>query len=98
MITVRFHRLAAAELRKARTWYADRNVDVAKRFLLAVDAAVRRIENDPKAHPVELQEIRWVRVSRFPYRLIFECPAEDRVLIIAVAHTSRRSRYWRRRK
>ncbi len=98
MITVSFHRLAAEELRKAHAWYATRDSGVADRFQKAVDDAVTRICQDPDAQPALLKHFRWVRVRRFPYRLIFERADEDRILILAVAHTSRRSRYWRGRK
>ncbi len=98
MIAVSFHRLAAEELRKAHKWYASRDPGVATRFQEAVDHAVTRICNDPDAQPVILKHFRGVRVRRFPYRLIFEQADAHRVLIIAVAHTSRRPHYWRRRK
>ena len=98
MITVSFHRLAAEELRRAYAWYATRDPGVADRFQQAVEDAVTRIYDDAEGQPVALEYFRWVRVRRFPYRLIFEQADENRVLIIAVAHISRRSRYWRRRK
>ena len=98
MIAASFHRLAAEEMRKAHAWYAARDLGVADQFQQAVDDAVTRICNDPDAQPVALKQFRWARVRRFPYRLVFERTDENRVLIIAVAHTSRRPQYWRRRK
>jgi toxin ParE1/3/4 len=98
MMTPSFHRLAAKELRAARAWYASRDPDVAMRFMQSVHAATVRLCDAPEDHPVELKQIRWVKVRRFPYRLIFETAGPDRVLILAVAHSSRRSRYWRRRQ
>lgn len=98
MTTVRFHRLAAEELRRAHAWYAARDSGVSIQFQEAVDDAITRIRDDPKAQPVALKHFRWVRVRRFPYRLIFEQADADRILIIAVAHTSRRPQYWRQRK
>jgi plasmid stabilization system protein ParE len=92
MTTLNFHRLAAEELRKAHAWYAARNSGVADRFQQAVDDAVTRICGDPEAQPVAFKHFQWVRVRRFPYRLIFEQADEGRVLILAVAHTSRHSR------
>ena len=98
MTTASFHRLAAGELRRAHAWYATRDPGVAARFQQAVDDAVTRICDDPEGQAVVLKHFRWVRVRRFPYRLIFEQADENRILIIAVAHTSRRPRYWRGRK
>jgi plasmid stabilization system protein ParE len=53
MIAIRFHRLAAKELRAAYGWYAARNLDAANRFLIAVDRAVLRVRQDPDSFPTE---------------------------------------------
>jgi toxin ParE1/3/4 len=97
MIELKFHRLAAKEFREAIRWYAERSSTASARFELAVDDALLRIRRDPGALPIERPHFRSVRVKRFPFRLIFEHD-EQRALILAVAHTSRRSGYWRRRK
>lgn len=93
-----FHRLAAREMRDAREWYADRNPDVATRFVEAADEAVARILDNPLSHPIERKHYRFVRLRTFPYRLIFEQPDDESILVIAVAHSSRRPSYWRDRK
>jgi len=97
MTRVSFHRLAANELTLAFDWYAQRNRSVAERFQLAIDATVERIHCDPVSHPVEAGRFHWARVRRFPYRLIFEIDDPESITVLAVAHTSRRPRYWRRR-
>jgi plasmid stabilization system protein ParE len=98
MILVAFHRLAAQEYRAATRWYAERSPATATRFQRAVDAAITRIRSNPGALPAERQHLRWVRVQRFPFRLVFEHQDTHRILVLAVAHTSRRPGYWRRRE
>ena len=98
MIELSFQRLAAGELRAAHAWYAARDPAVAARFLHNVDQSAGRIVADPDSHPIDRKHFRWVRVRRFPYVLIFEHQEPGRVLVVAVAHTSRRPGYWRRRK
>jgi plasmid stabilization system protein ParE len=93
-----FHRLAAREYRSSRDWYAKRSPAVAARFRLAVDRAADRIVNDAESLAVLVGEYRYVRVSRFPYVLVFRRLDRAVVMVVAVAHTSRRSGYWRRRK
>ena len=97
-VRVVFHRLAAREYRCARDWYADRAAKAAENFRIAVDQAVSRISSDseflPKLGPV----YRWVRVRRFPYVLIFRQRSRESVMVMAVAHTSRRPDYWRGRR
>jgi len=39
-----------------------------------------------------------VRVNRFPYLLIFGEQSPNVVMVVAVAHTSRRPGYWRHRR
>ncbi len=96
--SVVFHRLAAREYRSAHKWYADRAAEAAENFRIAVDQAVERIssrsESLPKLGPV----YRFVRVRRFPYVLIFRQRSPESVMVMAVAHTSRRPGYWRSRR
>ena len=98
MESVRFHRLAAEEYRSARDWYRQRDISVAGRFCAAVDSAVVRIIEDADSHPVLIDEIRWVRVRKFPYILVFVSDRSDSLLIIALAHAKRRPGYWKRRR
>jgi hypothetical protein len=52
----------------------------------------------PEALPFLGTAYRWVHVSRFPYVLIFRSQPPGVILMVAVAHTSRRPGYWRRRR
>lgn len=98
MDSVRFHRLAAQEYRFALGWYRKREASVAGRFRDAVDAAIVRILNDPDSHFEMADGIRSVRLRRFPYILVFVRDSPESLLILAVAHAKRRSRYWNRRR
>jgi toxin ParE1/3/4 len=95
---VGFHRLAAKEFRAARDWYAKRSVEAAQRFVAATEIAADRIARDFDGLPVVAAGYRQIRVSRFPYTLISRRRNDRLIVIVAVAHTSRRPGYWRRRK
>jgi toxin ParE1/3/4 len=95
---VLFHRLAAREYRSARDWYRQRSIEVAQRFGAAVDRAAERIVADAESLPVLTGAYRYARVARFPYVLVFRRLETDVVMVVAVAHTSRRPGYWRRRR
>jgi toxin ParE1/3/4 len=97
-IQVVFHRLATREYRSARDWYRERSVEVAERFGTAVDQAVSRIVASGDALPLLTRTYRYVRVNGFPYVLIFRQDDRGAMVVVAVAHTSRRPGYWRRRK
>jgi plasmid stabilization system protein ParE len=98
MHEVIFHRFASREYREARDWYRARSEQTSLRFRNAVAQAVNRIAADPIAPPKLISHYQYVRVHRFPYLLVFEQRPDDSVLIVAVAHTSRRPGYWRRRR
>jgi toxin ParE1/3/4 len=93
-----FHRFAASEYRSSRDWYSSRSPAVAVRFRLAVDRAVDRIAADADSLARLVGEYRYVRVSQFPYILIFRRLNTTAVMVVAVAHTSRRPGYWRCRR
>src|SRR5690349_10183506 len=97
MATIDFHRLAIAEARTARRWYARISVPLATRFVAALDAAVRVVETNPNGFTPYLRGTRCVRLGRFPYLLVYIALTQDRLLAVAVAHTSRRPGYWRGR-
>jgi toxin ParE1/3/4 len=97
-VKVEFHRLARKEFDNARLWYAERSESAAIRFKAAVDDAILRISQGPEALPRYSGLYRWARVRRFPYIVVFREREADVMVVVAVAHTSRRPGYWRRRE
>ena len=94
---IEFHRLALKEFDDACTWYKERSPATADRFKDAVEKAILRVSQGPDSLPKLTGAYRWVRVARFQYILVFQQRSHDQVVIAAVAHTSRRPGYWRRR-
>jgi plasmid stabilization system protein ParE len=97
-IKVEFHRLALKEYDEARKWYAERSAGAAQKFKEAVDEATVRIARAPESLPRMSGPYRWARVRRFRYILVFRPRRPDEMVVVAVAHTSRRPGYWRRRQ
>jgi toxin ParE1/3/4 len=64
-------------------------------FLDEVTTSLTRIKEFPFAHP-PLDGSRRYILRRFPFSLIYEVEV-DIIVIVAVAHHSRRPRYWKRR-
>lgn len=94
---IEFHHRALDELRQAHIWYRARSPRAADRFLEQVDRAVNRLAVDPAAQAKLGPAYHYVRISRFPFVLIYRTRSEGDVFVVAVAHTSRRGGYWRRR-
>lgn len=94
---VSFNRLAIKDFREARDYYAERSPETSTRFIAKLDAAIERIIRNPDSLPAVSGKYRWVRVEKFPYCLIYYQRTDIDIRIVAVAHTSRRPGYWRRR-
>lgn len=94
---IRFIAAARRELARAAIFYDRRVEGLGDRLLDAVGSAVRDIRQFPNANaPIDqVHRRRLVRV--FPYALVYRIEG-DTIWIIAVAHSSRRPNYWRRRQ
>jgi len=94
--TFEFHEEAESEFLEAVAWYFDRSEAVGLDFARAVHRAIRDIMEQPDRWPLLEGEIRKYTLLRFPYRILYVV-RDDSVVVLAVAHGSRRSDYWRRR-
>ena len=93
MIGYRFHGDARAEYRAAVAWYRARSLDAARGLVGAVSDGVRTARETPLAWPVWRGGPARRRVlRRFPYSLFYVVSTE--IVIVAVAHHSRRPGYW----
>ncbi|MBA2703279.1 MAG: type II toxin-antitoxin system RelE/ParE family toxin [Blastocatellia bacterium] len=81
-------------------WYDSQRPGLGAEFTEEVLAVFDALEMNPllncRQHPT--RNIRWRYPKRFPYRVIYEVVAEDRLVIIAaVVHAARHDRVWRSR-
>lgn len=90
------HPAAEAEARQAWLRYRAHDSAVATRFIMALDAALERIANQPLRWRMYLHGARRILVRRFPFSILYRVDPE-RVLIIAIAHQKRRPGYWQPR-
>src|SRR5260370_36417503 len=95
--TIIFHRLALREYDAAWRWYAQRSSWAAQRFQDEVEHSLQKIAATPDRWPMFHNRFRGLRVRRFPYVLYYHILDADHLLIMAVAHASRRPGYWLRR-
>lgn len=95
---IRFQRSAVHEYQLACVYYSRIDPKLADRFRSAVDTAVARVLASPDSLPQTGNGFCSVRVKKFPYVLFFKVFNSEIVCVYAVAHTSRRPGYWRRRR
>src|SRR5438552_2510108 len=93
---VRYHPEATKELAKAIQWYADKDPAVGERFSDAYVGQLNAVTRSPRRWERHRDGTRYVLVRPFPYMIIVRKQI-DAVQIVAVAHTSRRPGYWRKR-
>lgn len=94
---VRLDAVAEQEAENAYAWYEDRELGLGERFLAALAKTLERVEEAPEAcAPVQgrfAAPVRVAHLERFPFRVVF-VELSDRYRVVAVAHVSRRPRYW----
>jgi plasmid stabilization system protein ParE len=96
-VKLRIRSEATDELEEAIQWYAERSEEAERNFKAAIDAALTRIKQSPHLFAADSIGHRACPVERFPYRIVYRI-AGDFLVVFAVAHTSRRPGYWRRRR
>jgi toxin ParE1/3/4 len=94
---VEFHDEAGAEYDAAFDWYLERSTDAALRFDAEVDRALAQIIAAPRRWAAALHSTRRFLLRQFPYTLIYRERIDGDIQIVAVAHTSRKPGYWKKR-
>ncbi len=100
MKRARYHPAARDELRGAVAYdeadHPGRGVDLEE----SVRRLIRRIQLLPQSAPrwprVEAHEIRRAKVKRHPYLVVYAV-LPDQLVVLAIAHTSKKPGYWRER-
>lgn len=88
--------LAYEELAEALAWYRARSPKAAEGLWLKVMEARKRIALFPFVAPEALPNIRRHLLGGYPYDIIYALRDRE-IMILAVAHHSRRPQYWQSR-
>jgi toxin ParE1/3/4 len=85
-----------AELDEAASWYESQRPGLGVEFVTEVQEVLDTIAAQPKRFPVAVGEVREAAVSRFPYYVYYRVKS-DRLVVIAVFHSSRDPSVWQGR-
>ena len=101
MRTVRILEAAAEEAAEAAAWYERQRPGLGIDFSRAVDAALDLLEDEliplaPVVRSAGRQGIKRFILKRFPYDVVV-LESGNEILVVAVAHHSRRPGYWKNR-
>ncbi len=90
------HPAAAAEAGAASSWYRQRSLDAAQRFVSEVNETVSRIIDAPERWQRSRYGTRHLKLANFPYLVAYRCFGTT-VQVLAIAHGSRKPNYWKDR-
>ena len=93
MSPVRYHQAAEDELLREIAYLELQAPGLGRRFFGEVRRAENRIAQFPESAPEIAPGIRKCVLRKFRYSLIY-ATEEDSLLVLAVAHDSRRPDYW----
>lgn len=96
MISYRFLTPAEEEMTEAALFYEAASSQLGSDFLDDVQRAIDGLCNYPLAGERLTSDLRRTLLHRFPFTLIYSLE-ENVIVIIAVAHESRRPGYWKSR-
>lgn len=99
---VRLHDDAVVEAEEAARWYSQQQRGLGKEFAQELKRCLKMLRANPARLPVletapRKVEVRRILMTRFPYKIIFEI-IQNEVIVLAVAHGSRRPNYWLKRR
>ncbi|NBD17101.1 MAG: type II toxin-antitoxin system RelE/ParE family toxin [Cyanobacteria bacterium] len=98
MKPVIIHSEAIEELDGAVAYYEDQKVGLGFNFLVEVEQALGKIQQNPNLGVVyKVTGLRRYVIQRFPF-LIFYAELEEYIWVVAIVHGKRRPDYWRRRQ
>ena len=91
-----FHPEALEEYRTAGDYYAKQQPGLDLQFLVCVEETIELIREDPHRSRVFDEDVRRCLTRVFPYGILYTIEPNF-ILIVAVAHCSRKPGYWKAR-
>ena len=96
-LSLAFRAIAKTEFDAAAEWSSDQRYGLGDDFVAEVDRVLESIAKQPDRYPVAEGDVREAPVSRFPYCVYYRVKPE-RVVVLAVFHTSREPSVWQARE
>jgi toxin ParE1/3/4 len=92
------HPGALADIETAAMWYDKQEPGLGTEFSRAIRLAINTLPSNPLIYRIRdrRRSIRWFLPSRFSYRIVYRVK-DDLITIIAVIHSARHDREWRKR-
>jgi len=86
---------AQSDIQNAKKWYKSKQIGLEKRFVNEVKKAIQLIGNDPFLFEARYRDTHIVFTNTFPFGVHYIIDKiKNRVVILAVLHTSKDSNIW----
>jgi len=92
----RYHPEAKGEFSDALGFYHEIDIELADRLNHEIARAIRTITDNPQIRRLRQNSWRRYNLNRFPYHLPYTIE-NDGIVILAIAHNSRKPGYWKDR-
>jgi len=96
MLKLKLKPLAEIEITEAAIWYNFQRDGLGEEFLLALEAKFNEIKRNPYQFKIIYKNVRRAFPNRFPYGIFF-ITEETIIYILAIVHTSRNPKIWKKR-
>lgn len=96
MFKLIFKPLAEIDIAEAAIWYNFQREGLGEEFLLALEAKFNEIQRNPHQFSIIYKNVRRAFPNRFPYGIFF-ITEENIIYILAIVHTSRNPKIWKKR-
>jgi len=94
------HPAVDSDLAEASNWYDNQQDGLGLKFTTAAVEVFNSLSENPylNARRSRARNVRWRLAKPFPYRVVYETREKVQLVkVIAVLHTARHNRHWRRR-
>lgn len=97
MLKLKLKPLAEIDITEAAIWYNFQRDGLGEEFLLALEAKFNEIKRNPYQFKIIYKNVRRAFPNRFPYGIFF-IMEENIIYILAIVHTSRNPKTWKKRR
>ncbi len=96
LLPIVFRPEALDDLLAAFQWYEERQPQLGREFMGAVEDELQRMSSNPRAYQRLRGPVRRAITRHFPYGIFF-VENEARITVLAVLHHARHPKHWRSR-
>ncbi len=91
-----FRQQARLEFDEAADWYEQERAGLGPQFLSEIEGLLKQIATHPQQFPMLYRDVRKAVAKRFPYCVYFR-ERKQRIVVLAVFHSSRNPAVWQNR-